>query len=341
MDTLDARLMGLSLCWLLTRPKHNGSRAKLQEALWPLVEHHFGPGQWKERCRSLIERMLEEELVTAGSRGGLSLRKEGVARGLRFLGVEARPRGLTWQKLNAAFLPAVGLGLPPSPAILTWIGNADGFRAALLQRHLGGEGKPTPTLKQVRDRLLWRQLGVEAHRPFTLPAVQKHLLSAVLELDVTDPKLALQQLAARTAGAARVDADSIRLAQTRRWLMAADKSPPAEPSPQKEASAARPEAVPDFAARVLATARALPESARFGSDRVFIAYVWRVLQRDWRDRDSFDKALLEANRVRELSLSRADLVSAMDRTVVAESEVRAPGDRYHFIALTSPAQESA
>ncbi|MFY0577537.1 hypothetical protein ACN28S_27340 [Cystobacter fuscus] len=38
-------------------------------------------------------------------------------------------------------------------------------------------------------------------------------------------------------------------------------------------------------------------------------------------------------------MSRADLVSAMDPTVVAESEVRTPGARFHFVVVDSPAQE--
>ncbi|MFY0577536.1 hypothetical protein ACN28S_27335 [Cystobacter fuscus] len=145
----------------------------------------------------------------------MTLSEAGLARGLRLLGTEARPRGLTWKKFKATSLQALGLGLPSSSATLTWLADADGFRAALLQRQFGGGGKPTPTLHQVRDRLLWRQLGVETHRPFTLRAVQAHLLGTLLELDVTDPDHALEQLAARAAGATRVDADAVRLANAR------------------------------------------------------------------------------------------------------------------------------
>jgi hypothetical protein len=341
MDTLDTRLTGLALCWLITRPKRNGSRPKLEEALWPLVEHRFGRAQWKERCRALVELLRQESLVTVGPRGGLTLSEGGLARGLRLLGTDSRPRGLTWKKFKATALQALGLGLPPSPAMLTWLADADGLRAALIQRQFGGEGKPTPTLQQVRDRLLWRQLGVETHRPFTLRAVQSHLLGTLLELDVTDPEHALEQLAARAAGANRVDADAVRLANARAWLLSGEQPPSAAepPAPPPEAPASRPSTARGFAEQVLETARALPAGHRFGPDKVFIAHVWRALQPAWRDRESFNAALLEANRARRLSLSRADLVSAMDPRVVAESEVRAPGARFHFVVVDSPAQE--
>jgi hypothetical protein len=339
MNTLDARLTGLALCWLITRPMRNGSRPKLQAALWPLVQHRFGPAQWKERCQALVEHLRQDSLVTVGPRGGLTLSDGGLARGLRFLGLENRPRALTWKKLKATSLQALCLGLPPSPATLTWLADADGVRAALLQRQLGGEGKPTPTLNQVRDRLLWRQLGVETHRPFTLRAVQAHLLGTLLELEVTDPDHALEQLAARAAGATRVDADAVRLAQVRGWLLAEETSSPTAEPPPPEAPAPCPSTAPGFAEQVLATARALPQGHRFGPDKVFIAHVWRALQPAWRDRESFNAALLEANRTRRLSLSRADLVSAMDPAVVAESEVRAPGARFHFVVVDPPAQE--
>ncbi|ATB40066.1 hypothetical protein CYFUS_005514 [Cystobacter fuscus] len=342
MDTLDTRLTGLALCWLITQPKRKGSRSKLEEALGPLVEHHFGRAQWKQRCPALVEHLRQESLVSVGPRGGLTLSDEGLARGLRLLGTEARPRGLTWKKFKATYLQALGLGLPSSPTTLAWLADADGFRAALLQRQLGGGGKPHPTLLQVRDRLLWRQLGVDTHRPFTLSAVQAHLLGSLLELDVTDPDHALEQLAARAVGATRVDADAVRLANARAWLLSGEQPPSATepPPPETPAPAPRPSSAPSFAEQVLATARALPAGHRFGPDKVFIAHVWRALQPEWRDRESFNAALLEANRTRRLSLSRADLVSAMDPRVVSESEVRTPGARFHFVVVDSPAQET-
>jgi hypothetical protein len=79
-------------------------------------------------------------------------------------------------------------------------------------------------------------------------------------------------------------------------------------------------------------ARASP-TGRFGHDKVFISHVWKALQPEWSNRAAFDAALLEANRTHRLSLSRADLVSAMDPADVAESEVRSYGASFHFVVV--------
>lgn len=87
------------------------------------------------------------------------------------------------------------------------------------------------------------------------------------------------------------------------------------------------------AAWVLSVARGLPPEAWFG-EKVFIGAVWHAVTSSWgADRATFDGMLLEANRQHLLRLSRADLVSVMDPTLVRESEVSARvGDaRFHFI----------
>jgi hypothetical protein len=66
---------------------------------------------------------------------------------------------------------------------------------------------------------------------------------------------------------------------------------------------------------------------------VFISRIWRVLHPEWSSREAFDTALLEANRTRRLSLSRADLVSAMDPQELAESEVSSYGASFHFVVV--------
>ncbi|MBM7115960.1 hypothetical protein [Archangium primigenium] len=326
MDTLDARLTGLALCWLLTRPaKSRGTLGTLEKALRPYVEPHFGGAWWKERCARWVEESLERGLIQRGARGGLAVLEPGRDEVLRLLGLEALPRPLTWKQLKDTHLQALGLGLPASRAARTWVGRSDGLRAALLQREYGLGGKESPSLKQARDRLLWRQLGVETDRPFDLVSVQSHLLGGLLEMEVRDPRRAVEQLAARAAGASRVDVEAVRLATLRAWLVkdAEDAPAPVEPPPAET----------PFAEQVLSVARALPAERRFGPDKVFIAHVWKKFQPTWRHREAFDAALLEANRARHLSLTRADLVSVMDPTDVAESEIRSHGARFHFVVV--------
>lgn len=352
MDSIDTRLKGLTLSWLLTQPKGRGTRKKLEEALWPLVEHRLRSGEWKEHHAAQVAALLRDGHVTEQGRSSLELTKEGREQALDFLGVKAPPQGLTWRSFKTKYLPALSLGLSPTRPVLDWVASADGVRAALLKRQHGVEGKETPTLKQVSDRLLWRQLGVETDRPFTLSAVQAHLLGQMLEVPVKEPKQGVKQLAARAAGSMRVEAEAVLLATQRRWLLpdsealpplaAAEPAPSAAPEPEPELRGepapiaeppASPAASPAFAERVLEVARALPTEQRFGSNKVFIAHVWRALAPEWGNREAFNAALLEANRTRQLSLSRADLVAVMNPTDVAESEVNTSGASFHFVVV--------
>ncbi|WP_224370115.1 hypothetical protein [Hyalangium versicolor] len=330
MTLTDERLAGLALAWLLTRPKRRGSRKELHKALTPIVAHRWSRAEWANRCEALIEDLARDGRVLTHARGGLELTPEGQASGLSLLGVEHLPRGLSWAKLKQTLLLARALGLPPTKQTLARLEDADGVRAALLRQEHQLPLPEAPTLVQARDRLLWKQLGVETEQPFTLNAVQAHLLGKLLESKVAHPELALRQLAARTVKASRPDAEAIRMAALRGWLLPAETEATSTPAP---APAPAPEdSLSAFAERVLAAARASP-TGRFGENKVFISHVWKALQPEWGNREAFDQQLLEANRTRRLSLSRADLVEAMNPADVSESEVSAYGASFHFIVL--------
>lgn len=74
---------------------------------------------------------------------------------------------------------------------------------------------------------------------------------------------------------------------------------------------------------------------RFGAEKVFVSALWQRIERDGRIPDySFDRFkhwLVTANRDQLLTLARADLVGAMDPTLVAESEIRHLGTSFHFV----------
>ncbi|NMO18834.1 hypothetical protein HPC49_40620 [Pyxidicoccus fallax] len=333
MDTADTRLRGLALAWLTTRLKRPGTRKELEGALAPFVEHRLSRAEWKARFDTLLEGLLHDELVAERGRSGLTLTAQGRSEALAFLQLETLPRGLTWKKLKATYLLALGLDLEQTKAVRERLASADGVRAAVLKREHPVEDSDVLSLAQMRDRLLWRQLGVETERPFTLAAVQAHLLGQLLDTETKDPRKAVEQLAARAAGATRVDAEAVRLALLRQWAMAEPGTSPApEETPAPASEAESQDSVASFAERVLAVARALP-TGRFGQNKVFISHVWKALQPEWSSREAFDVALLEANRTRHLSLTRADLVSAMDPRDVAESEVRSYGASFHFVVV--------
>ncbi|MBN9687553.1 MULTISPECIES: hypothetical protein [unclassified Corallococcus] len=324
-DTPDTRLQGLALAWLATRAdKKPGTRNALAATLHAFVEHRWSRGEWTGRLDSLVERLLDAGLVQKRSSASLALTASGRQQALKFLRVES-PKGLTWKRVRQQYLLAKDLGLPTSKAALGRVSNADGMRALLLKRAHQVEGPDLPTLAQVRDRLLWRKLGVETHEKFTLRAVQAHLLGKLLEQEVSDPKRGLEQLTARAVGASRVDAEALRLATLRKWVLT-------EQAPEPGTRAAEPSDAASFAKNVLRVARTLP-TGRFGDDKVFISHVWKAMQPGWASRESFDSALLEANRKRHLTLTRADLVSVMNPADVAESEVRFYGATFHFVVV--------
>ncbi|RKG81184.1 hypothetical protein D7W79_05985 [Corallococcus exercitus] len=332
----DTRLQGLALAWLATRTdKKPGTRNDLAKTLLSFVEHRWSRGEWSERFEALMERLLDTGLVQKRSRTALALTVQGRQQALKFLRVDS-PKGLTWKRVRQQYLLAKDLDLPTSKAALGRLSNADGMRALLLKRAHQVDGPEFPTLAQVRDRLMWRKLGVETNEKLTLRAIQAHLLGKLLEQEVSDPKRGVEQLAARAVGASRVDAEALRLATLRKWVVTEQASEPSKKPvqgpPVEDSREAAPHDPAAFAKNVLRVARALP-SGRFGDDKVFISHVWKAMQPSWASREAFDSALLEANRKRHLTLTRADLVSVMNPADVAESEVRFYGATFHFVVV--------
>jgi hypothetical protein len=331
-----SRVGRLALVWLLTRPEGKGSRSGLSSALKSFSSHRWSSSEWSTRLDESLAALESKGLVRQTARKGLLLTKEGRAQGLTFLGMERLPKGLDWKKLRLTHLTAHALQLPASSA--GRLGKADDLRAVLVQKQLGLAGVGTRTLKQVRDELCWKQLGVETDKPFTLAAVQSFLLGQVLQASrEVKPSQAMQQLAARSVGARRMDAESLRVAALQSWLI-----PSAEPArssglprasePTAQASRPAEEGLHAFAERVLHIARG-SASGRFGNDRVFISHVWRAMRGQGLDEHSFKNRLVEANQKRLLSLSRADMVELMDPADVAASEIHHLGSTFHFIAL--------
>jgi hypothetical protein len=106
--------------------------------------------------------------------------------------------------------------------------------------------------------------------------------------------------------------------------------------PTPEPAAAEEFDLEAFANTVRAAARHAP-TGRFGDNKVFIGHLWRQL----RDQpqiaplglDGFKAKLLEANRGRLLTLSRADLVQMMDPDDVRESETGHGTAASHFVLI--------
>ena len=88
-----------------------------------------------------------------------------------------------------------------------------------------------------------------------------------------------------------------------------------------------------FEAQVIATASQLLGTASgYGDNKVFVSEVYRIGGFEM-SLDAFKTQLLAAQRAGLVSLSRADLVEAMDPALVAKSEVRYLGAAFHFVRI--------
>jgi hypothetical protein len=92
--------------------------------------------------------------------------------------------------------------------------------------------------------------------------------------------------------------------------------------------------LPAFAKRVNATAKRMIARGvgNFGDDKVFTHAVWAVGKFDLTLPD-FKEMLLHAHKARLLTLSRADLVEAMDPYDVKRSLITNGGAEYNFIRV--------
>jgi CheY-like chemotaxis protein len=114
-------------------------------------------------------------------------------------------------------------------------------------------------------------------------------------------------------------------------------SRPAATSRANERSAALvAQAVVDVMPKIKATPSpedGMKTMGRFGPQKVFISALWRKLAAGFSPMtlEQFKRKLLEANRLRLLDLSRADLVGAMDNSEVMESEIKDHGAEFHFV----------
>jgi hypothetical protein len=228
---------------------------------------------------------------------------------------------LRWREARP-YLAAVALGEDPrDPEIRRQLASADGLTASVLD-HEFALNLDHPTLTLVIDHLAHRQLTGRPGK-LTLEAARAAALEQALGGKTRGGSERLARaLAAKTAGAGSFDAGSLVTGLTRRWLETDDAA-------DRDLLA--------FAERVSTAARAVGAHGRWGEANVFISAVWQQLAEDPLFASMgpvrFKDRLCEANRAGMLVLHRADLVSAMDRRAVAESEARYLNATFHFIEV--------
>jgi hypothetical protein len=246
-----------------------------------------------------------------------------------------------WQPWPERILPALALGVRADDAKAHQrLSDRDAWAAAIVARahDLWAKGPP-PTLPRVCDALAWRALGLTG-TPKSCPAeIRAHFLRSYIEIDAGQPERMLRQLAAKLIGAPRADLKALYLALIRAWLTGREPgAPPAAAPEPRDARGTSESSLATQEPSLIDAVRSAARDARdgvFGDRKVFISSVWHALRATppWSqlDLDDFKARLVSAHRQRELELARADLVAAMDPTLVAASETRTDGATFHFI----------
>jgi hypothetical protein len=320
-----------------TKTKPTKTKPLTTAAVLASDAHRFAPAtvdatQWRDRVEACLQGLQDRGVVDA------ELRVRRADELKQRTGAHAVQR---WQQWPDRILPALALGVRADDAKAHQrLSDRDAWAAAIVARAQGLWTKgPPPTLPGVCDALAWRSLGLTS-TPRTCPAeVRAYFLRSYIEIDAGPPERMLRQLAAKLVGAPRADLKALYLALIRAWLTGHE--PGAQPAAEPPPSDAR--RVPGFPVvahepSLIDAVRSAARAARdgvFGDRKVFISSVWHALRATppWSqlDLDEFKARLVSAHRQRELELARADLVAAMDPTLVAASETRTDGATFHFI----------
>lgn len=228
-----------------------------------------------------------------------------------------------WQQLkNRALARALAPNIPV-PIVAKRV--KDGWRgvdAMVINQAERVSEAPAPTLNQVRDALAWRELGGDPRQKPTFPGMVTLLLSRALGAPAgMSQDMLLKTWAAKSVGASSSQPEAVRTAAMRRW-------------------AASGRAGSDFVTRVVAAARR-PETQKFGEQKAFLASVFdtyrSLLTNEQLDWPEFGRRLVAAHVDGHICLARADLVTAMDSSLVERSELRHETETFHFIDLAASA----
>lgn len=237
----------------------------------------------------------------------------------------------SWQEVRDKYLPAVVLETAKAPT------TSDGLQAKLLAPQLGVEDRGS--MSKLLDDVVASELGIPPG-PLTLEKIRAHLLARRAGVEARGKAREIAaRLAAKALRAPRGDLKHLRIGLLRKW--AAGDAHDALTSAASSAPLTSPVQAPEppttiddgeFASLVQDAAHDVGPDGRFGSQKVFISAVWEQLhERLDISLDELKRRLLDANRRGALSLARADLVGAMDPSIVARSEIADANASFHFV----------
>ncbi len=324
-------LMELTLARLLMPGRKPPAPSAVLKDLAPLIRG----GLTKDRIADVIAELRALGLLPAK---GQVLTEAGRARALKYLGLAELPPKCNWGTVRAKYLIPKALGLNPwSDAESASVGSEVKLAARLLKDKYALSVPADTGLPKVLEALVCRLLGYPESADFD--HLKANVLSreagAVPPLPVGDVKSVAPRL---LLGSKKRGVDGYRAVVLNATFEDQGAShfkpvPEAKPVP---ADKPVPVELKTFVKHLTDAAGRSP-TGWFGDDLVFISHVWKHVRNSAEfqtlDFVDFQGKLIAANRAQLLTLSRADLVQAMDSTDIKESETSYLNSVFHFIRI--------
>jgi len=287
-----------------------------------------------------FNQLMDEQCI---ERKPFSLKEAGRKRALQYLGVTELPNNIKWQTLCNSYLIAKAYGLDAGSAdVRKQLQDINKLKGVVINHECTLNLGKIPTQKQAIDVLMWRQFGVETRVEFNQKNVIRHWLGMDLnEHSPLDVKTLRDVIVKKQLNTHSNRSHEIR----QRILQQLAHQPIDQPhtvnndQPVTLIASDNVDKVPDieaFAQQVRHVAET-SETGRFGERKVFINHIWKRMKNSAVyqkiDLPRFKGLLTDANKQGLLTLSRADIVAAMDANDVAESETQHLNATFHFVHI--------
>ncbi len=328
--TDDRTPVGLRDCVLLRLSAQGKtvSRDHVTDSLGPLFIEPLNLDEdlWGHYLDTVFVELKQDRLVSFASNQVTNWGRNAVC---EFLGLNAAPKE-RWSGLQNRYLIAKALDIhPENEADRKRVGTADGVRVAILVQGHGLSVSPFASMAECLDELVRQELSESTGTTTEFDGVfaRDRVLSArLMKGHPGKPERVLPML---LTGATEDSPEALRYEVLRNWirrLNGVDHSAPTDSAFD----------LVTFS-RQVNHAAGLVEQPRYGESKVFIQHVWDIFRKqsdgsEW-TLSEFKQRLVEANRENLLTLSRADLVGAMDQQLIGASEIRLPHATFHFIRL--------
>lgn len=340
--TTDTAIADLVLVRMSLPGKKPAAPEKVREDVARLLGSDFPAADFDE----LRIELADAGFLTKGKRNKFTLTDAGRERALQFLGASELPAKTNWSTIITRYLLPKAAGLSADAAAN--LNNGDKLAAFILKRKYGLPAAAGPRTNQVLEAIVCKQLGYSDET--SLDGLLCAVLSALVGSERLTKKNLAKQVPLFETGLKAASADAVRCKLINDWLAGVPRRQPKQAqsdpsqserthvgSTQPELPQPEPFDLPTFAATVRALASKSPAGDRFHDNKVFIAPLWRAAQEEPSfprlSLAEFKKRMVEANSQDLLHLSRADLVSAMDPQLVAESETEYLNATFHFVLL--------